>query len=284
MLISEIRDLIDKKILDLEKRKDLKQKLVEGKIRETKDWNLALNLSSPSVSIYGLRLENLRLKLSQKNRTLEIDPLSARVYGGTLNAKVTSNFNTQTPLYNTKFTLSGVNLAQLKADTQLKDKDLSGILNIQADMQGGFKKLDDLKGGGFISIKDADLWQLDLFKGISQLIFLPAEEKTVFNNVYGDFVFENKKIRTDNLFFDSKNFDLLCRGEIGFDQSLRLILNAQVGKELLKDSINLRRLVANAYANLLNIELKGTLQAPVFYISRLEKAKFREIRGFFSNR
>ncbi len=64
LLISEIRDLIDKKILDLEKRKDLKQKLVEGKIRET-------NQLSHEKEEQGKYVHSLQQKLRSLIRALK---------------------------------------------------------------------------------------------------------------------------------------------------------------------------------------------------------------------
>jgi len=71
VLISEMRDLINKKNQDLEKRKAQKQKLVEGKIEETNRLNQEKDEQGKSVDSLQQKLKDLIKALKEQQKTEE---------------------------------------------------------------------------------------------------------------------------------------------------------------------------------------------------------------------
>ncbi len=257
---------------------------LKGGIKDSKDWALSLNMTADSFSISDLKLENLNLKLNQKNRYLSMQPFTADTYGGKVEITLTSNLDVADPLYNAKVTFSNIDLKKLKMDTKLKEKDISGQLNLEADLQTTARVLDDLRGMGYFSMKDGNLWQLNIFKGLGEFLFLPLYQNIVFKKAQSNFVVENKAIHTSDAYLESDKLDLNGEGKIGFEGNLDFNLSAELNAELIKDSPDLRKFTSAIMGNLLAIKVTGTLQKPEFKTVIPVKALFRGIKRFFLDR
>ncbi len=254
---------------------------LNGKLKQIKDWELSINLTSPSLSIYDLALDDLRIKLNQKNRALLVEPISAKAYDGALNANLTSNLKLDTPVFITKLNLSDVDIAKLKMHTKLKEKDISGLLNLEANLYFTQKGLDSLRGVGYISIKDGKLWQLNLFKGLGEFLFLPAYEKIVFKNAEADFIIQDKNILTQNAFLGSDSLNLLCRGKLGFEGNLDFTLSSEINPKLMKDSPDLRKFTSAILGNLITVNVSGTLKKPEYKTVAPTQGIIEELKRFF---
>lgn len=256
---------------------------LNGKIKDLKDLNLALNASFPLLSIYDLKFENLRIRINQKNRYLFGETLPSKFYNGNLSLNLDSNLNTENPIYNTKIALSDVDLSLLKADTDLKDKNLAGLLTLEANLQTD-KGIENLSGKGHASIKNGRLWDLNLLKGLGKLLLLPIYEQIVFKKAQGNFIVKDQAFHTNDFFLGSRSVDMLCRGKVDFKGNLDLTMNTEIVPDLLIDSADLRKFTSPIFGNLLTINVSGTIQDPKYKTSIITKEIFKEIKRFFLGR
>lgn len=257
---------------------------LKGRVKNKRDWVITLDAASPALSLYGLKLENLAMKLNQKNKNLTIHPAQANFYSGKINLNINSNLEALNPSCNAKVSLVNVDLAKLKEDSMLKDKELSGIINLDADLKSSMKDLRDLSGSGFVSVKEARFWQLNLFKGMGEIFFIPAYEKISFKKAEANFILEDHNILTEDAYLESDKLNLLCKGKVGFDGSLDLEMNSEINEALLRDSADLRKFTSAVFGNLLTIKVKGTLNKPEYKSYIPTKEVLKGIKRFFLGR
>lgn len=254
---------------------------IKGNAKNIKDWNTFLKLSSPCLSMFEFKLDNLYCTLEQKDGLLNINDFTAKTYTGNLNVEFLLNLLSEVPLYTSKIFLSHIDLAKLKMDTKLKDKDISGLLSAKIDLQGTTKGLETLQGQGSISVKDGKLWELNLFKGLGEFLFMPMYQKIVFKDAAVNFSLKNKTIEITNSFLGSEKLDLACEGKLEFDGSVDLTLNSQINEDLLKDSPDVRKFTSAVLGNLLVIKIGGTIQKPEYKVVPGTKEIFKQIKRFF---
>lgn len=242
---------------------------LNGRVKDYKDWNLSLKTLCDALSIYKLKFGNLYFNLEQQDGMLNINRFVASSYSGIINLEFTSNLKTNVPNYVLRFNGSGVNLAQLKSDTDLKDKDIAGIANITAVLNGDFKDLANLKGNGFLSIKDGNLWQLNLFKGLGELFLIEDYLKIIFKEAMADFVIENQYISTEKLRLTGDQLNLNFKGRLGFDGAVDFTVYSEANKNLIRDSADIRKFTTAIFGELgsvITIKVSGTIQKPKYSI------------------
>ncbi len=256
---------------------------LNGNIKDYKNWTMSLKADSAAFSVYGLKFTGLNFNVNQKNGLINIDRLAASGYSGFINAGFNVNLTPDKPVYLLKLNGSGINLAELKLDTGLKDKDMAGLLNINIDLKGNFKESSSLKGEGFLSIKNGKLWQLNLLKGLGEYFLLPDYEKVVFKEALGEFDIADKYLATDNLRLSSDQLNLYCKGKFGFDGTLDFTLYTEVNKDLINESPDIRKFTTAILGNLsdaLTIQLSGTIQEPKYKVVPVATDLIKNITDF----
>jgi hypothetical protein len=254
---------------------------LSGSAKDIKSCAALARISCPTISVYNLKLNSLNGTLKQKDGSLNIPDVFANVYGGSLNAALSINLAAETRAFASKIILTNVDLAKLKADTKIKEKGLAGIMNIRLELEGQAVGLETLKGQGTLSVKEGNLWELNLLKGLGELLFMPIYQKIIFRNADANFVIKDKTVEIANAFLGSEKMDLACVGKIGFDGALDLTLNSEVNEDLIKDAPDLRKFTSAVFGNLLTIKVGGTIQKPEYKVSHGTKEIMKEIKRFF---
>ncbi len=257
---------------------------LNGKAKDLKNLTISLKAASDSFSVYNLKLADLKFNLNQKDRSINISPLTASGYSGLISINFSSDLTPDVPAYFLKLNGSGIDLAKLKSDMGIKDKELTGILDLNADLSGNFKGPESLKGNGMFSIKDGRLWQFNLFKGLGELIFIPDFEKIVFKEAFGDFSVADKSVSTENLKLTSNQLSMDCKGKLGFDGTLNFTIYTKANKNLIRDSADLRKFTAAVLGELgsaMTINVSGTIQKPKYKIVPVVVDLLKNITDFF---
>lgn len=257
---------------------------VKGNAKESKNLQANLMVTSGNFSIYDLKINDASFNLKQGNTALNATEFSAKSYDGNINAQINLDLAESPPAYNTKFTLKNINLAKLKKDTDFKDKELAGLLNIKGELNGSTTDRNTLNGSGYLTVKEGKIWEINLFKGLGEFLFLPIYQKIVFSEIDADFFIGDKKVKFANSFLGGKMMELATNGYIGFDGTLDLDMHAKVSKSLLEDSPDLRKFGSMIFGNLLNIKISGTLKNPQYKVLPIPKALLKEIKRFFLKR
>lgn len=256
---------------------------IAGNAKDFRKWNVSLKCASDVFSVYDFKLRDISFAINQNDGLLSIDRFFAGAYSGSLSFNSIFELKTDNPVYSVKLHASGIDLAQLKVDAGIKDKDLSGILDINGDLSGNFKDLGALKGNAVASVKNGNLWQINLFKGLGELFLLPDYGKIVFKEALGEFDIANKAIATNNLRLTSEQLNLECKGKLGFDGALDFTFYSQANKSLIRDSTDLRKFTAAIMGNLssaLTVRVSGTIQKPKYKIVPVAVDVIRNIKDF----
>ncbi|MDD5236254.1 MAG: AsmA-like C-terminal region-containing protein [Candidatus Omnitrophica bacterium] len=259
--------------------------LVNAKSANPRSWDMSVKVSSAEFSVYGLKLENLFLDIGQANKLLHIENATAFSYNGRIKLSLISNLELADPPFSIELNAENIDLAKLKTDiSRIKDEDISGLVNITADGKGTLKDLNNLKAKGKVNIREGRLWELDLFKGLSEFLFLPSFHKVIFKEGSADFQIENKTVYTSNAILKSSDMDLFGEGSIGFDGRLDLALTTQLAAELMQGSKDIRRFTTVLSGNYLLVKVDGTLEEPKYHISSIPQEAIKNIKGYFSDK
>ncbi|MCX7661785.1 MAG: hypothetical protein N2Z79_03775, partial [Candidatus Omnitrophica bacterium] len=138
---------------------------LEGPLRRIKDCTIKAEALSPQLSLFGLRLDSISLDYFQSESRAYIRNLKGFFYEGNLLGEMKLDLDKDLN-FNTQVSLSELRLEKLKLDTPFRQKNLSGKVSLNLNLSGQFKKIESLVGGGSLYIREANLWEINLFKGL----------------------------------------------------------------------------------------------------------------------
>jgi hypothetical protein len=257
---------------------------LNGNAKDIKGWSANFKLSSDLLTIYGLKLAELSCSLTQKDGVVNIPNFNCRPYAGSINARFSLDLTPEAPAYTAKLDFSNIDLAQLKTDTQFKDKDISGLLNADLELEGTLKGAETLRGQGKVSVKNGKLWELNLLKGLGEFLFVSDYAAIVFRNAQANLIIADKALELTDFYLGSTEAELAGSGKIGFDGSLDLTLNSEINADLIKDSPDLRKFTSAVLGNILVLKISGTLREPQYRMVPSTKEFISQIKRFFSGK
>lgn len=256
---------------------------LSGNIKDYKNLSLRLKGSSDALSAYNLKFTDLYFTMQKTGPVLELPSVSAAAYSGAIRMQGNFDLGPDIPAYFLKLNAADIDLAKLKTDLNLKEKDLAGIMDIEANFSGDFKGVDNLKGAAGLSIENGKLWEVNLLKGLGELIFLPDYQKIAFNQAHGTFDIENKSMITDDLQLISDQLKLNINGKVGFDGTLGLTIYNEVNKGLIKDSSDIRKLftaILGEVGGSIVVKVSGTVQKPKYSIVPVVSDVIKGLKDF----
>jgi hypothetical protein len=189
------------------------------------------------------------------------------LYGGTLDAQARMNLNSDNLPYWLSAVAEGIKIEELKMDTPVKNKDISGTIQAQLKVNGFSNDIAKLNGAGRILISDGKLWQLDLFKGFGSLIFTQDFANIIFSQGSCDFAIQDKYVFTENLALNSNVTNLSGRAKIGFDNSIDASLNIAISGESIPISGTFKDVTSAVFSQAGRfgvIKITGTLKEPKY--------------------
>ena len=202
---------------------------INGNISDLDSCSIEARLAGDEISLFGLKGKNLFLNYSQEQGIVDIPLAQAELYDGSISAGAKINLNKEDLPYWVNLEIKNVKIDKLKVDTAVKDKNISGILNMQTRIDGLYYKPEEISGSGKIFVTDGKFWNLDLFTGLGALVFTRENfHNIVFKEGQCDFIIKDKFISTDNLFLNSDVVNLAGPVKIGFDSSIAASLDVQV--------------------------------------------------------
>ena len=213
---------------------DLATKFIfKGKQKDRNTWQADLVADSPQINIKKFKFADFHLETKFKDKFLTFPRVTADPYDGTLAANAVIDFSQQNPQYVVQIAVRDVDISRLKNDTDLKNKNLQGRFSANADLGGFGNNLATLKGKGQFEIKDGHFWELPVFSGIANILYIPGVNTIVFGEARGTFSIANKKVYTEDVQMNSKQMTLAGNGTMDFDGNLNFQVTAAFDKGLL---------------------------------------------------
>jgi hypothetical protein len=255
-----------------------------GNITDLKTCNIEAKFASPEVFVYGLKAQEFFLNYSQEEGKANFPLMHMSLYGGTLDSSASMDLNSKERPYWISLDMKGVEIEKLKLDTPAKDKDVSGTVQAQATINGIYKDISRLSGGGKILITDGKLWQLNLFKGMGALLFTKDFTNIVFSEGQCSFAIKDESISTDRLKLKSNIVNLAGPVRIGFDKSITASLDVEVLDEMVPLSGTFRDVttaIVGKAGRFGVIEISGTLKDPKYKFKSSVKDFIKGIKNTF---
>lgn len=256
-----------------------------GKLNDPRAMALNAALESEGITAYimgkqQLKFENVRLNMAQKNMRVSEFRLTSSAYGGKIDLIAEAGLSSPDPEFNLKFEAANVDLAKLKSDTELKDKDLSGLLSANLSLKGRGLNTNSFFGKGFVSVKEGNLWEFAPFKKLGQFLFIPSFEKIVFGEAEADLAIEDGNIFSDEAVLKSQQVNLFCYGKMDFNGNLDYIIKSEFNPEVARDSSNLMQILSSAIGKVnqfTTVKLTGTIEKPKLGIAPTAVETLKEI-------
>jgi uncharacterized protein involved in outer membrane biogenesis len=236
---------------------------------DVKSLTARATISGKEVSLLGLKLHDVAVDYVQSEGMIDIPRCSVSLYGGGIDGLARMNLNSERFPYWFSVNVTGVKLEELKADTPVREKNISGTIQGEVKCNGYAqeKNLSRLSGAGKILVSDGNLWQLNLFQGLGQLLFVKDFGNIEFTKAYCGFVIQDEAVKSDNIKLESTLANLTGTCRIGFDSSLVAALNVEV----LSDSAPVTGTVKDLTTAIIGqaqrfgvIKVSGTVQDPKY--------------------
>lgn len=230
-----------------------------------------------SLKASNLKATNVRLEIKAGGGRVDVSPLSANLYQGSMNGAVSVNAAPATPVFAVKQNLSGIAIGPLLKDLANKDMlEGRGTVNVDVTTQGttvaALKRA--LNGGAAVNLHDGAIKGIDVAGTIrdakAKLGSLKGEQtqkadknqKTDFSELSGTFAIQNGVARNNDLSMKSPLLRVGGAGDINIgEDSLNYLVKASVVGTLKgqggRDATDLKGLTVPVRAT-------GPLTAPSF--------------------
>ncbi len=230
-----------------------------GDLKDLTECYVNAKMKAGQMSVYGLKFTGATLNFVQEQGVGSIKSMRSSFYGGTISVTARIDWFAKGLPYSANLDAIGVKLEDVKADTDFKDKDVSGDIKVYADVKGIFKDASRLTAIGHVRLNKGRLWQLDLFKGAGTLIFSKDFSDIVFTSGACDYKVRDNVCFIDNLVMKSDLLTLTGSGRIGFDRSVEGALRPEISEDIAESGT-----LASAVGKGTIIEIGGTLKDPSF--------------------
>lgn len=241
----------------------------QGKIKDWENASFQISADSHIVKISGYSLKDISFKLKQPTDEKGQLELTLNIYDGTFNLRSEINFKKDNLPCQLSAQLENLNLAVLKNDTPLKDKDFAGLLSLQLDLKGPLKKTEFLHGFGTATIKKGKIWEFSLLKGLWGALVVPEYKHIIFTDASTHFTITNKRLTTNDLYLKSSVVDIWGEGWVDLDQNIQFNINPEfIETEILKSSSVMKgpTAILTQATQYVNIKISGTFQKPHYQV------------------
>jgi len=231
------------------------------------DWqNLVSTTSIETPALYMMGYQIADLNINAKQKDGEIDPLTitGKLYGGDLDTTTRISLKNKQFPFTTEARLENTSLELLKKDTPLKQQQLSGLVNMTADLKGDLLDTRNMQGTATMKISNGYLWSLEILSKVLSILSSTFKGGDVIvTDASGTFKIAGQKVMTDDLTLRSATVTLVGEGWIDLDQNIDMNIRPRLESNINNTGIN-PLAVINPTDGLINIRVYNTLTAPKF--------------------
>jgi hypothetical protein len=185
--------------------------------------------------------------------------VTGRLYGGTLQGDGWISLGAE-PKFGLHAELTDADAARCAQELMPGQQDLRGTLSGIVDLRGG-RSANALAGRGTVQLRDADVYELPFMVALLKLLSIRAPDNSAFSKSDANFRIEGEHIYFDQLDFNGDAISMLGKGEMDFQQNIKLTFHAIVGRGELSMPV-VRELFSGAAKQFLLIHVGGNLQNP----------------------
>ena len=258
--------------------------LIKGSLSRPRLLEIGLKLISDEIGFKSFEVGDFNMKIVAKDGKANMRSSAANVYGGTLELSAVLDLKKDEIPYELVGHLRDIKLEQLIQKTKLKKSGIYGSLNSSVNISGIDKNLENIKGEGWVHIKDANLGPLPIFIPIMtdfvdffHKIF-PGYEKIMLKEATGTFAIANQKLATDDFILWGNEASILFDGNIDFRGNLDFRVENNFVEGLVdnktKGGKSLSAWLTGMGSFINEARLTGTIKEPKYEFKALPFRKF----------
>jgi uncharacterized protein involved in outer membrane biogenesis len=198
------------KMLPPDKAKDIAKLNLSGVLKvnasvkgNPTDWpHLNASVSIDSAAVYGLGYQMSEVTVTATEQDGKLDPLEikGKLYSGDVGIISSVNLEKKNFPFETAFKLSGVDIALLKNDSPLKDRQLAGLINSTGNLKGAILDLKSLQGKTTVEITQGRLLEVEILSKLLSIVSTSFQGgDMVITDASAMFDIGDGKIATNNL-------------------------------------------------------------------------------------
>ena len=178
-----------------------------------------------------INIDRCSLKLTVKQLRIDLTDIRVELFGGTIAGKaafypvgVVTNFK-----YEVSLRGDDINLKTLVQSLDPKgDADYQGLIHAECAVSGLLDKdpTDTIAGEGLVSIKDGQLFQQNLFGGLSSMLstFYPGMGSISITDFKTKFTIKDQKVEILDAVLSGPSFSILGEGYYAFDETIDFVV------------------------------------------------------------
>jgi len=226
---------------------------------------------APFIKTDKFQFNNITSDLALIGDKLYIYNLSSDFYKGILNIDSYMDLDNPIPPFSINANIKNMDVYDFATTSSLVEKNISGTCDANIKLKGIIGATNSMYGKIYIEIKNASLWESNIFKGIAKVLFIPRLEKIVFTDAYGVIQIKNSRFYTDNFKLVSNVTELSVKGGLGFDDTVDATVKIRLKKELIQESTWFSKissiLLESAGWFIGSVKITGDVKDPVFTVN-----------------
>lgn len=188
------------------------------------------------------------------------DRLTAKAIGGTFSLDAVALFEKEAK-YRLLVTMNGGRLGQFARQYLSGAKNLRGVMTGRIDLAGKGTSSKNLRGGGWLRISPAALYELPVLAQVFSVISFTPPDKTAFRYAYTDFRVKNRQFQFNVIDLAGDSINLRGRGVADFEGRLALDFYSTMPRSRLPTDL-LKNLIGTATAGWIGVSVTGTAKNP----------------------
>lgn len=233
---------------------------------------LTLDITAPTGTLAGYEFSDLTAKLEGTRSRIVLNPLALRTFGGHFKGALQVNTSSATPILRLRGNVAEIDVDRL-AETAGVPGSITGqlggtvVLNSQATDSAALVR--SAEGSAVVAIVNGTIPGLEMVRTIVLAFGTPSGAPppgsgSTFTNLGGDFAIQNGVLRSENLTFASRDFDMRGRASLGVETgALDALTDVVLSKELTAQAgTDLRRYAQSDGRIILPAHITGTISQP----------------------
>jgi len=226
---------------------------------------------APFIKTDKYQLNNINSEIALIGDKLYIYHLLADFHKGVLRLDSYMDLDNPMPPFSINANINDMDVFDFSTKSSIVKKDVSGTCNANIKLKGIMGATNSIYGKSWVEIKNANLWETNLFKGVAAVLFIPKLDNVVFTYTSGSFQIKNSRFYTDNFKLVSNEMILDIKGSLGFDNTVDAAVKIRLKKELILESTWLSKissiLLESAGWFMGSVKITGNMEDPAFTVN-----------------
>jgi hypothetical protein len=236
----------------------------KGPVAQWQELASTISVETPAFYMMGYQIADLAVEAIQREG--RIDPLTVQgtLYGGAFNAEGAVDLRADGMPFTANLRITDTILEQLKKDTPLKNRQMSGLLSATADAKGTLKNIRAMTGSAAVKIVNGYLWELEILSRVLTILSSTFQGgDVIITDADATFKIADQKVTTDNLTLRSATVTLVGEGWVDLDHKIEMNFSPRIEPRTSAGAVNPLEAI-NPTAGIVNIRVFNTLEDPKF--------------------